>query len=301
MTSQSGRTSILLALFLAARPKTLIACIVPVCLGGLLSQQILGEFTWYMFVFTLLPSLAIQIATNLFNDAIDYRKGADTSRRIGPERMASSGQLAPESLLIAGIAFVLIALTLSLVLVVERGWVIVAIGLPSLIFSYAYTGGPFPLAYRGLGEVFVILFFGIIAVSGTVFVQSGEWLPESFLLGVQIGLLASVLIAINNARDIEEDKLAGKMTLAVRFGLRFARWEITALSCAPFLAGFLWWVLFDTPKVILTTLPGMCLVVILIRHIWRTDPDKSYNRYLGLAIISLLGFALLFSLGLLMG
>lgn len=300
MSSQGGNSSILSGLFLAARPKTLIACIVPVCLGGLLSREILNQFTMYLFIFTLLPALAIQVATNLFNDAIDYRKGADTSRRIGPERMASSGRVAPGALLIAGIAFVMIALTLSLVLFVERGWIIVAIGLPSLCFTYGYTGGPFPLAYHGLGEVFVTVFFGVIAVAGTVFVQSGEWLPESFLLGLQIGLLASVLIAVNNARDIVEDKDSGKLTLAVRFGLRFARWEIAALSFTPYLAGFLWWTIFDSPNLTLTVLPGLGLSIILVRHIWRTEPGQSYNRYLGLAIILLLSFAFLFSAGLIM-
>lgn len=300
MSSKGTNSSILVGLFLAARPKTLLACIVPVCLGGLLSREILGEFTIYLFVFTLFPAMSIQIATNYFNDAIDYSKGADTSMRIGPERMAASGRIDPRALLIAGIAFVMMALTLSLVLFVERGWVIVAIGLPSLYFSYGYTGGPFPLAYRGLGEVFVMLFFGIIAVAGTVFVQSGEWLPESFLLGAQIGFLSSVLIAVNNARDIVEDNKAGKLTLAVRFGLRFARWEIAVLSFTPYIAGFLWWMMFDLPNLMLTVLPGLGLSFILVRHVWRTDPGRSYNRCLGFSIISLLSFAFLFSVGLIL-
>ena len=297
MTAKGEASSILVGLCLAARPKTLMACIVPVCLGGLLSHTMLGEFTLYLFIFTLLPALAIQIATNLFNDAIDYRKGADTQSRIGPQRMASSGRIPPEALFIAGIAFVMIALTLSLVLVLERGWSIVAIGAPSLFFSYAYTGGPFPLAYRGLGEIFVFLFFGLIAVSGTVFVQSGQWVTESFLLGAQVGLLATVIIAVNNARDIEEDKGAKKITLAVRFGLRFARVEIAVLSFSPFIVGCLWWTLFNRPEVALLPLPGLLLSALLTVLIGRSDPGPSYNRYLGLAIISLLNFAILAGVG----
>ena len=298
MTTQRGHSSILVALFLAGRPKTLVACVVPVCLGGLLSREILDEFTLYLFIFTLLPALAIQIATNMFNDAIDYRKGTDTPGRIGPERMASSGRIPPESLLIAGIAFVMIALTLSLVLVIERGWIIVAIGVPSLAFSYGYTGGPFPLAYRGLGEFFVFLFFGLIAVSGTVFVQSGTWLPESLLLGAQVGLLATVLVAINNARDIEEDRAAGKCTLAVMLGIRFARMEVAALSVLPYLAGVLWWCLFDQPKAAWMPLPGMALSCMVAYLLFRSDPGHKYNRYLGLSMLGLINFSILMGIAL---
>lgn len=286
------------ALFLASRPKTLMACMVPVCLGGVLSHFLTGRFSLYLFLFTLFPALAIQIATNFFNDAVDWRKGADTKRRLGPARMAGSGRLAPESLLLAGIASVMIALTLSLVIVAERGMVIVAIGAPSLFFSYGYTGGPFPLAYRGLGEIFVLFFFGVIAVSGTVFVQTGEWFLESLLLGLQTGLLATALIAVNNARDIEEDEASGKMTLAVRFGLKFARVEIAFLSLGPFLAGALWWILFDLPKVTLMPLPGMIIGLILSYCVFRNAPGKVYNTYLGLGIVTLLVFGILFTVGL---
>jgi 1,4-dihydroxy-2-naphthoate octaprenyltransferase len=286
------------ALFIASRPKTLLACIIPVCLGGVLSNSLAGEFSLYLFIFTLLPALAIQVATNFFNDAIDFRKGVDTDQRLGPARMAGSGRLPPESLLLAGIAFVMIALTLGLVIVVERGLILVVIGIPSLFFTYGYTGGPFPLAYRGLGEIFVFFFFGIIAVSGTCFVQMGEWVPESFLLGAQTGLLATTLIAVNNARDIAEDKAAGKMTLAARYGLRFARIEIALLSLAPFLLGSLWWIVFDLPKVALLPLPGVILAFALTRCVWRNTPGKSYNLYLGFSILSLIAFSALFTLGL---
>ena len=298
MKTQDGS---LPALFLACRPKTLVACIVPVCLGGWLSYTVLNEFTLYLLIFTLLPALAIQVATNLFNDAIDYRKGADTKARLGPQRMAASGRMPPESLLIAGIACVFISLTLSLVLVLERGWIIVAIGLPSLVFTYGYTGGPYPLAYRGLGEIFVFLFFGIIAVATTVFVQSGQWLAESFLLGAQVGLLAAVLIAINNARDIQEDVVAGKKTLAARFGLRFARIEIAVLSLSPFVVGGFWWLFFDSSKAALMPLPALFIAVILNFRICRSAPGKSYNTDLALSIVLLIAFALLISIGLRLG
>ncbi len=288
----------MMSLFLAARPKTLAACVAPVCLGGVLAHTRLNEFNLFLFVFTLLPALAIQVATNFFNDAIDFRKGADTEGRFGPPRMAGSGKIPPESLLIAGITMAMIALTLSLVIVAARGWIIVAIGLPSLVFSFAYTGGPWPLAYRGLGEIFVFLFFGLIAVSGTVFIQSGQWLPEALLLGTQVGLLATVLIAINNARDIEEDRAAGKCTLAVRFGIRFARIEVALLSVFPYLAGALWWLLFDQPEAAWMPLPGLLLSCLVAFLLFRSEPGRKYNRYLGLSVIGLLNFSILMGIAL---
>ena len=273
-----------------------MACIVPVWLGGVLAYYLTGSFNLYLFVFTLLPALAIQIATNFFNDAIDCKKGADTEHRLGPKRMAGAGVLTPESLMVAGIAFLMVALTLSLVIVVERGVILVAIGIPSLFFTYGYTGGPFPLAYRGMGEIFVFIFFGLVAVSGTVFVQTGVWANESFLLGCQIGLLATVLIAINNARDIDEDKDAEKRTLAVRFGINFARVEIILLCLAPFLIGGLWWFVFSMPMLALIPLPGIILASALCCCVYRTPPGKRYNTFLGLAIVTLLVFAALFTL-----
>ena len=295
----SNPPSFLSALFLASRPKTLMACVVPIWLGGVLAHYLTGSFNLYLFVFTLLPALAIQIATNFFNDAIDYKKGADTKRRLGPKRMAGTGALTPESLLIAGIAFLMVALTLSLVIVVERGVILVVIGIPSLFFTYGYTGGPFPLAYRGLGELFVFIFFGLIAVSGTVFVQTGIWSNEAFLLGGQVGMLATVLIAINNARDIDEDKCAGKRTLAVRFGINFAKFEIIFLCLAPFLMGGLWWFFFSNAKLALIPLPGMLLALVLCCYVYQTPPGKRYNTFLGLAIVTLLLFAVLFTLAVL--
>ena len=127
------------------------------------------------------------------------------------------------------------AIVVGFLLIQARGWWIVAIGLPSLYLSYGYTGGPFPLAYRGLGEVFVILFFGLIAVGGSIFVQTGEWLVGGWVLGLQIGLLSAVLIAINNYRDLEEDRAAGKNTIVVRFGRPAVRVMITMMTIAPYL------------------------------------------------------------------
>ena len=190
--------------------------------------------SWFLFWCTLASCLCIQIATNLFNDAVDHRKGADTANRLGPRRVTASGMLSPRVVMTGALAFCLAATLIAIPLIREHGWVIVLIGAVSLFFAYGYTGGPFPLAYRGMGELFVILFFGFVAVSGSYYVQGGEWGGlEIWTLGLQCGLYSSVLIAINNLRDIVEDKASGKRTLAVRFGKTFARAEtfLWAVRC----------------------------------------------------------------------
>lgn len=204
--------------FLAARLKTLPAAIVPVLAGCLLAFQLRGVFSFPLALATLLGAVAIQIATNFFNDVIDHDKGTDTAKRLGPTRVTASGLIPRRAVMGAAVLALGVATLCGLFLFFERGWLILLIGVPSLFLSYGYTGGPFPLAYLGLGELFVILFFGLIAVGGTVFVQLGEIPALAWVLGLQIGFLSSVLIAVNNYRDLVEDRAAGKRTLAVRFG-----------------------------------------------------------------------------------
>ncbi|MDA7536653.1 1,4-dihydroxy-2-naphthoate octaprenyltransferase [Akkermansiaceae bacterium] len=223
------------AWLLAARPKTLPAAIVPVWSGCLYAQYFEGVFDLRLAVLTVLGAILIQIATNFFNDVIDAEKGTDTAARLGPQRMTSSGLLSPKKVYLASAVMLICAIVVGFLLIQARGWWVVAIGLPSLYLSYGYTGGPFPLAYRGLGEVFVILFFGLIAVGGSVFVQTGQWLPGGWILGLQIGLLSAVLIAINNYRDVEEDRAAGKNTIVVRFGRPAVRVLIFFMTIAPYI------------------------------------------------------------------
>lgn len=277
---------------LAARPKTLPAAVVPVWVGSmpLLIDGDPFSGSWPLFWATLLSCLCIQIATNLFNDAVDHRKGADTEHRLGPKRVTASGLLPPGTVLLGALGFCLAAALFAIPLIVERGWVIVMIGVVSLFFSYGYTGGPFPLAYRGMGEMFVILFFGLVAVGGSFFVQSGEWGGrEIWTLGLQCGLYSSVLIAINNLRDIAEDSLSGKRTLAVRYGKSFARAENVVFCFLPVLL----WVLLlpgDLPSLLLAFLPAVVGAVISLA-VCRTEPGPRYNLYLALGAVQLLLFA----------
>jgi 1,4-dihydroxy-2-naphthoate octaprenyltransferase len=279
----------------AARPKTLPAAIVPVWAGCVLAWKLTGQFDGWLAVCTLGAALAIQIATNFFNDAIDARKGADTADRLGPRRVTASGQMAPREVMRWGVIFLLIAAVFGAVLVHARGWPILAIGIPSLFLAFGYTGGPFPLAYRGLGEVFVVLFFGFVAVAGTVFVQTGGWHPESLLLGGQIGLLSAVLISINNLRDRREDAGSGKRTLAVRLGPTLAVAIIwLEIKIAAF-AG-LGWIGFGLLPLAMASAPVFLLGLRILWGVMTQPPGPAFNRLLALAGVQLLMFAAVFHL-----
>lgn len=279
------------AWLLAARPKTLPAAIVPVWVGSMPLLVDGSDFTgsWPLFWCTLASALCIQVATNLFNDAIDHVKGADTAQRLGPKRVTASGLLRPGTVLIGALAFCLLATLIAIPLIMTRGWAIVAIGAVSLYFSFGYTGGPWPLAYRGLGEIFVLAFFGFVAVAGSFFVQSGEWGGGEILrLGLQCGCYSCVLIAVNNLRDIAEDRKSNKRTLAVRFGETFARVEILVFCFLPVLL----WVAFagSMLEIAIGLLP-LPIAAILSFGVFRCKPGPVYNRFLALGALQLILFA----------
>jgi len=277
----------------AARPKTLPAAIVPVWAGCVLAWKLTGSFSLWLAVSTLLSAVCIQIATNFFNDAIDSRKGADTARRLGPVRVTASGQMTPRAVMRWAMVFLVLATLFGAVLFAERGWPILAIGLPSLFLAFGYTGGPFPLAYRGLGELFVVIFFGFVAVSGTVFVQTGEWRPEALLLGGQVGLLSAILISINNLRDREEDAGSGKRTLAVRFGPKVAVAVIwLEIKIAAF-AG-LGWIAFGHVPLAIASAPVFLLGLRILFGVMTLPPGPAFNRMLALGGVQLLMFATAF-------
>lgn len=275
---------------LATRPKTLPAAIVPVWVGSVVPYyDHKFSFSWLIFWATLLSCICIQIATNLFNDAVDAKKGADTEARLGPKRVTASGLLSRKAVMLGALGFCLLAALFSIPLIQLRGWSVVVIGVVSLGFSYGYTGGPWPLAYKGLGELFVILFFGFVAVGGTFFVQTGEFnLPMVWVLGLQCGLYSCVLIAINNLRDIEEDRKTGKHTMAVRFGKTFARWEIVFFCVSPI---FLWLVDWDWQVFVAAIFVHGLFALLIIRGVWKNEPGTCYNKFLGIGALQLILFA----------
>nr|BFD65618.1 1,4-dihydroxy-2-naphthoate polyprenyltransferase [Bdellovibrio sp. HAGR004] len=292
MTSAGQIKSILLAF----RPKTLTAALVPCVAGTALVKAIGLSWDGWVLFYALMASFLIQIGTNLVNDAVDFKKGADTEKRIGPQRITQAGILSANQVMLLGSLCFLLAVLCGIPLVLKGGWVIVAIGIASVLMGYSYTAGPFPLAYLGLGDLFVIIFFGLLAVMGIVFLNTGEWMVEAFVLGLQIGLHATVLIAINNLRDHTGDRLVNKKTLAVRFGVKFSRWEIAALSFLPFVLNLYWW--FEGYKIAaIVSLLAIPLAVKITKNIFNTEPSPSYNKFLGQAAGLHLVFGLLIALG----
>lgn len=284
------------AWILAFRPKTLTAAVIPIVVGTALASQHPHGWQPWVSVCALLAALLIQVATNLFNDAIDFKKGADTAERLGPKRVTQSGLIHARRVMVAGIFCLMMAFAFGIPLVLRGGWPIVGIGVISLILAYAYTGGPFPLAYQGLGDLFVFVFFGLIAVSGVVYLQVGEWTLESFVAGAQVGLLSTVLIAINNYRDYEQDRKAGKLTLAARFGGRFAKGEVLLLLAVSYLLGLFWWTKSFEAAAWLPLL-SLPIAAEVAQGIVRLPPCAALNRYLARAAGTQLLFGGLLSIG----
>jgi 1,4-dihydroxy-2-naphthoate octaprenyltransferase len=224
-----------LALWLASRPKTLVAGVSPVVLGTTLAWSD-GARAPFAAACALVVAAAVQVGTNFFNDWADGIRGTDGPERLGPARATASGWLSPKAVLIASAVAFAIASAAGLALAADRGWWLVGVGAACILSGLAYTGGPFPLAYVGLGEPFVFVFFGLVATAGTYFVQVGS-LPQHVLPpAAALGLAATAILVINNLRDREGDARASKKTLAVRFGDRFARRELVvcvagALAC----------------------------------------------------------------------
>ncbi len=281
------------ACLLAARPKTLPAAVVPVWVACVLAWLLTGACDLRLAGCTLGGAIAIQIATNFFNDAIDSHKGADTSRRLGPTRATASGLLSARTVLAWAMGFLGLAVMFGSVLYQARGWPVLVIGGPSLFLAYGYTGGPFPLAYRGLGEVFVVIFFGLIAVAGSVFIQTGGWPVAALLLGLQTGLLSAVLISINNLRDRAEDATTGKRTLAVRFGHRAAVAVIALeLALAAGVGGA--WIVLGHDLLAIAGVPIVFLGWWIFHGVRTQPPGPAYNRLLALGGVLLLVFAAVF-------
>lgn len=283
--------------WMALRPKTLSAALAPIFVGTAVAAGSLHQWDLWISACALFAVIFIQIATNLFNDAIDFEKGADTHERLGPVRVTQSGLLSKNQVMRAGAFCLVVAFAFGVPLVIHGGWPIVIIGLVSIVMAYAYTGGPFPLAYRGLGDVFVFIFFGLVAVGGLVWLHTGAWNADALVAGSQVGLLGTVLIAINNLRDHAQDRSVGKKTLAARFGVTFARREIFFLLSTAYLLNF-WWMLNGHPWAALLPLASLPLAWKVLTGVYRTAPSAQFNRYLAQAAGTQVLFGGLLTLGL---
>jgi 1,4-dihydroxy-2-naphthoate octaprenyltransferase len=285
---------------MAARPRTLPAAVAPVLVGTALAATE-GTFHPLVFAAAMIGALFIQVGTNLSNDYSDARRGADAEDRLGPVRVTAGGLVPPRQVLIATYVAFGVAVLAGSYLIAVAGWELLAIGVASILAGVLYTGGPRPYGYEGLGEVFVFLFFGVVAVAGSYFaqVERVEW--EAFALAVPVGLLASAILVVNNVRDLETDRRAGKRTLAVRLGRPRARDLYAAMVYVAFLSVPVPWLAgADSigPWVLLAwlALPLAVPVVRIVRN--RTD-GPSLNGALARTGQLQLAFCVLLSAGLL--
>lgn len=286
---------------LAARLRTLGAAVAPVLIGTALAFGE-GYRAWPAALAALLCALLLQVGTNYANDYFDFRKGADTADRLGPTRVTQAGLIAPEQVRNAFVLiFALVALP-GAYLVHLGGWPILLLGALSVLSGVIYTGGPFALAYVGLGDLFVLLFFGGVATGATYYTQSGQITPLVLLAALGPGLLSTAILTVNNLRDRLTDAKTGKKTLAVRFGAGFARAEYLACWLGALAVPPLIWLLFapERPAVLLA-----CLTAIparkAIQRVFSLDADPALNPLLGQTGKLLLLYSLLFSLGWLLG
>jgi 1,4-dihydroxy-2-naphthoate polyprenyltransferase len=232
------RPSSLAVWWLAARPKTLLAAATPVWVGSACASAV-GAFRWPPALAALLGALLLQVAANFANDVFDFEKGADTEARLGPVRAVQAGWLTPAAMRRGLWVVIGLVLLVGAYLVSVAGPLLLLVGVASIVSAIAYTGGPYPLGYHGLGDVFVLLFFGFVAVAGTAFVQVGDVPGLAWLAAIPVGCLAANILVVNNVRDVDTDLAAGKRTLPARFGRGFGvaeYWVLLAVSYAvPFL------------------------------------------------------------------
>lgn len=284
----------------ASRPKTLPAAIIPVMVGTALAFAHGGADLGKAAI-CLLFSLLVQIGTNFANDYFDFVQGADTAARVGPRRAVAAGLIAPGAMLTATWLVLGMAFAVGLLLVREGGWVLLPVGVVSILCAIAYTGGPFPLGYNGLGDVFVFIFFGLVAVGATFYVQAGAVTPDVISCAAAVGLLAANILVANNYRDVETDAQACKKTLVVRFGRRFAVWQyalsnLVALLCPPALllaGGYRWPVLLP-----LVLAP---LALMLTRRLASSREAAEQIALLGRTALFLAMFGVLLSVGVVWG
>lgn len=279
------------AWLLAIRPKTLGMAVIPVVVGSALAFAQTHGFQWLPALAALLAAMLIQIGTNLHNDAADHASGVDTLERLGPLRVTASGLLTAEQVMRGVQLCFLLAFGLGIYLVVVGEWPILLVGLLSLTAGLAYSGGKYPISHSPFGEVFVLVFFGVVAVTGSYYLQTLRVESEALLAGCILGLPAAAVLVVNNTRDRESDRLAGRRTLAVIMGEGFSRAEYAGFLLLPF-------------AIIATTrlgnyLPLLALpwAVYLLRACWQVQEAQRYNPLLPQTAQFQFGLGLLLAIG----
>ncbi len=284
---------------MAARPRTLPAAIAPVLVGTALAGYA-GVFHVLRFVAALLGSILIQVGTNLSNDYSDARRGADADDRLGPLRVTAGGLVPPRQVLIATYATFALAVLAGVYLIVVAGWQLLLVGAASILAGVAYTGGPKPYGYEGLGEVFVFLFFGIVAVAGSYFVQVRHLEWEAFALAVPVGLLAAAILVVNNVRDIDSDRRAGKLTLAVRLGRDRTRTLFAVVVYLAYALAPVTWIFGPVTAWVLLPWLTLTLATRVVRLVRNHADGPTLNLALAQTGMLQLAFCVLLSAGLLL-
>ncbi len=279
---------------LAARPKTLPAAAAPVIIGTAMAFSA-NSFHLLSALAALFGALFIQIGTNLANDYFDFKKGTDRDDRLGPTRVTQAGLVSPQSVKIATIVAFGLAFLIGIFLVYRGGLPIVVIGLSSILFGVLYTGGKYPIGYIGLGELFVFIFFGPIAVGGTFYVQTLTINNDVLMAGIAPGLFSSAILVVNNLRDIKSDRLSGKKTLAVRLGESFSKWQFVIFISVGSLLPICLYLKSDNYFHLLPSLIFF-LSLLLIRNIFQKS-GKELNSLLAQTGKLLFFYSLLFALG----
>ncbi len=266
--------------FLAARPRTLPAAVAPIVVGtGVAVRE--GAFVWWVALLALVTALLLQIAANFANDAIDAKKGSDTADRTGPLRITSAGYVTYNQVMNATWLTLAMAAVTGIPLLVRGGWPFVFLGIASLICAVAYTGGPFPISYLGLGEIFVFLFFGLIAVSGTAYLQTGELTALSLAAAIPPGAMIVGILIINNYRDREQDEKVNKRTVAVRIGPKKTRIEYYIMLALTAFSPFVFWMVGWLNGWAVLTVLSWPMFLQLIQQV-ETLQGPALNKTLGL-------------------
>ena len=285
-----------MAWLLAARPHTLGVTLSGVLAACTLAWHQKGGLDWPVAIVTFLAAILIQIATNLFNDAGDYESGIDRGERLGPDRAVAKGWLGTRQVKQAGLGCLALAFVLGVYLVVVGGWPIVLLGLVALFCGWAYTLGPAPISHGPLGEIFVWVFFGLAAVLGTYYLQTGTLSRQIWILGHMMGAFASAVMLVNNTRDAASDVLAGKYTLAVRIGLPACRLLYAGMLAVPYLLAL------SQARHWVHVLPHLTLplAVLLVYRMASWPPSKRYNWLLARTAHLQLAFTVLWVLALIL-
>lgn len=283
------------AWFLAARPKTLPAGMIPVMAAGAIAWDS-GYFHLAALLAALFGSLLIQIGTNFANDLFDYKKNADTAERTGPIRVTQAGLVTPRLMAMATMLIFSTATLIGIYLVYRGGWPILIIGVVSIACGVLYTAGRWALGYIGLGDAFVFIFYGPVALAGTYYVQALDISSEIILAGIPFGMISTSILVVNNLRDIENDRKCGKKTLAVRLGKRFSQIEYTVLLVGAAIVSGIIGVIYDRLYLFLT-FAYLPFSIGLVKTIFTSDDGRVLNDALASTGKLLILFGILFGVG----